>query len=117
MITVLGLCVLGAGYWLYKTRLAPEVQFTTQKWLAYEDWQAGRRTAIVDDLLRDHHLKGMTVAQIDTLLGKTDDMSSDPNGDRVYSLGPERGWLSIDFERLILHFKGGRVSSYEMNTD
>jgi len=114
ILVVAGLCI---AYRFYQTRWAPAVQFTTAKWLAYADPRVGHRTAIVDDLLRDYELKGMTSAQIEQLLGPQSQTDMMRGHDRVYWLGPERGWMSLDSEWLLVDFKNGRVSSYELTRD
>ena len=81
--------------------------FRTEKWISDPE----NRTRIVDDLLADHELVGMTEEEIQRLLGGHDNESGYfQQEDRlVYWLGPERGWISIDSEWLILDLSEGVV--------
>ena len=89
--------------------------FTAKKWAAYPE----NRTLIVSDLLEKHSLTGMTESEILALLGEH-------NNDRgyfsaenrfVYYMGPERGFISIDSEWLIIDFENGAVSEVTITTD
>ena len=67
------------------------------------------RIRMVDDMLKKHNLVGMTKENLIALLGvppKTDYFSS---YDFVYWLGPERGFLSIDSEWLVIKLENGTV--------
>ena len=90
-------------------------RFTREKWLA----DPGKRTQIVDDLLEDHELVGMTRAQILELLGGHDNESGYFQQEQrlVYWLGPERGLMSIDSEWLILDFSGDVVADCYITRD
>ena len=89
--------------------------FSREKWL--QDLE--NRTRIVDDLLANHELVGMTEEEILALLGDCDNESGYfQQQDRlVYWLGPERGLMSIDSEWLILDFAGEVVTGWFITTD
>ena len=89
--------------------------FSTAKWLNNPE----ERTAIVGDLLDKHELIGMTEAEIIDLLGThNNDYGYFNEADRyVYYMGPERGFISIDSEWLILDFKDGVVADCYITTD
>ena len=84
-------------------------KFARVAWKRAEKGDEPIRIKMVDDLLRNYSLVGMSRTQIDALLGvppKTDYFS---NYDYVYWLGPERGWMSIDSEWLCIKFKNDQV--------
>src|SRR5262245_35322630 len=68
------------------------------------------RLRMVDDLLRRHRLVGMAQAEVDELLGVPPRTGYFRDYDYVYWLGPERGFISIDSEWLVLKFEQGRVA-------
>ena len=90
-------------------------RFSREKWLEAPE----NRTRIVDDLLANHELVGMTGEEIQALLGDCDNESGYfQQQDRlVYWLGPERGLMSIDSEWLILDFAGEVVTGWFITTD
>ena len=90
--------------------LVNEIQsgFTTKKWMENPD----ERTKIVDDLLEKHELMGMSRENIERLLGDEDD------ADVVYYyLGPERGFISIDSEWLVIEYRDDTAMNYYFTTD
>ena len=89
--------------------------FRTEKWISDPE----NRTRIVDDLLSDYELVGMTEEEIRALLGGHDNESGYfLKEDRlVYWLGPERGWISIDSEWLVLDFADGVVADAFITRD
>ena len=89
--------------------------FSTEKWLG----DPGNRTRIVDDLLADYELIGMTEPEVLELLGSHDNDSGyfQQESRLVYWLGPERGLMSIDSEWLILDCLDGIVTAWQITTD
>lgn len=89
--------------------------FSTEKWLS----DPGNRTRIVDDLLADYALIGMTEPEVLELLGSHDNDSGyfQQEGRLVYWMGPERGLMSIDSEWLILDCPDGIVTAWQITTD
>ena len=62
---------------------------------------------MVDDLLASGRLNGMTESQVIAILGPPDSRSIGLS----YYLGPERGFIRIDSETLIVEFGAdGKVS-------
>ena len=89
--------------------------FTTEKW----ERNPEERTRIVDDLLSNHELVGMTEEEIVSLLGSDNNdygYFNEPNR-YVYYLGTERGLISIDSEWLILDFTDGTVTDCYITMD
>jgi hypothetical protein len=71
----------------------------------YSAWPP--RLCMVDALLASGRLNGMTESQVLELLGPPDSKSVGLN----YYLGPERGFLGIDSETLVIEFGAdGKVS-------
>ncbi len=89
--------------------------FSTERWLRLPE----KRTRIVDDLLTDHTLVGMTEEEVTDLLGMHNNDYGYFNREHryVYYLGPERGFFSIDSEWLVLDFVNGRVTDCYIKVD
>ena len=89
--------------------------FSTDKWVSEPEL----RMRIADDLLNNYELAGKAEEEIIVLLGKNDNDDGYFNVDNRYVswLGPERGFISIDSEWLIINFVDGRVSEYNLITD
>ena len=102
-------CVLGL------LALRERHRFSREKWLQDPE----NRTRIVDDLLANHELVGMTEGEILALLGDHDNEAGYfQQQDRfIYWLGSERGLMSIDSEWLILDFAGEVVTGWFITTD
>ena len=63
-------------------------------------------------------LVGMSQQQVSSLLGPADDTDYFRNWDMVYWLGPERGFLSIDSEWLVLRLdEQKRVNDFAIVRD
>ena len=94
--------------------------FDSRSWIENggqnSDWPA--RLRMVDDLLETHELQGLSRAELESLLGPADETGYFRKWDLVYWLGPERGWIRIDSEWLVLRLDGkGRVSEYQLARD
>lgn len=73
---------------------------------------------MLGSLFREHDLKGMTRAQVVRLLGDPEETDYFSDSEMVYVLGPERGFLSIDYEWLLFELdRSERVISYKVMTD
>jgi hypothetical protein len=86
----------------------------TQNSSAYDaDWPP--RLCMVDDLLASGRLNGMSKRQVNELLGPPDQTQIY----RVsYYLGPERGFIRIDSETLMIEFGvDGKVSRQKIHRD
>jgi hypothetical protein len=57
---------------------------------------------MVDDLMRAHPLRGLSRAEVITLLGQPTPTDMWQDWQMVYVLGPQRGFLGIDHEWLLL---------------
>ena len=76
-----------------------------------------KRIRMVDDLLAKHDLKGMSKAEVETLLGEGDRTGYFKDYDMVYCLGPERGFLPLDSEWLVIKLNQNRVQEYRLARD
>lgn len=75
------------------------------------------RGCMVDDLLEQHELRGMTRADVVSLIGEPDTVRDLQAYDLVYWLGPERGLIGTDSEYLVMKLdKSNRVTSVELIT-
>jgi len=72
---------------------------------------------MLTDLLANNRLIGAERNKIIEMLGEPDFKNMRSDDDYVYWLGPERGFISIDSELLILKFKSGKVSDVLIGTD
>lgn len=75
------------------------------------------RTCMVSDLLATQPLVGRSRGEVAALLG---DLPKPPVPTRemTYELGPERGFISIDSELLVIRFDAaGRVTDVRLRTD
>ncbi|WP_295711628.1 hypothetical protein [Mucilaginibacter sp.] len=61
-------------------RLTGKVPFYKEKWLEREDWDYPRRDEMIDDLIKNHKLKGLRYKQMIELLGE-------PQGNTQDSIG------------------------------
>jgi hypothetical protein len=97
---------------------ASRVAFDSAAWKAENgDAAQGVRVHMVDDLLARHKLVGMSRAQVEELLGVPPDTPYFREYDYVYWLGPERGFISIDSEWLVVKTKDGIVVTATIVTD
>ena len=88
--------------------------FSTEQWLA----EPADRTKIVDDLLENYSLVGMTEEKVLALLGQpSEETPFTEQNTLCYYLGDERGLISIDSEWLVLSLQDGVVSSAVITTD
>jgi len=97
----------GAYWWLSYAGTA-SAKFDSEAWKASlardDDDNNPIRLQMVDSLLEQHHLQGMSREQIVALLGKPPETQYFKDSDFVYWLGPERGAFSIDSEWLTIRF-------------
>ncbi|MDM5221651.1 outer membrane protein assembly factor BamE [Peribacillus sp. NJ11] len=92
-----------------------ESRFTTERWLNDDEG----RVYLVDDLMNEHELIGMTKEEVITLLGSPTETEYFKEKDNVvYFLGAERGLIRIDSEWLVIWFDGrDKAVKYELRTD
>lgn len=116
------LAVVGAGVWFFcedaiRERLSRQ-RFDAVAWQAGQSRTDGVRVRMVDDLLRRHSFQGMTREQVIGLLGEPDKTGYFKDWDLVYWLGPERGFMSIDSEWLVIRFDSQqKVTDFRMVSD
>ncbi len=73
---------------------------------------------MTDDLLRRHLLDGLTSDSVEALLGSKPKTDYFVERDYVYWLGPERGWIRIDSEWLVIDLDStGHVAKAEIVRD
>lgn len=74
---------------------------------------------MVDDLIAQKRLDGLTRTEVESLLGSSDQTEKWKDWHLVYHLGPERrGLFRIDSEWLVIRFdSSGHVSSYRIVGD
>lgn len=76
------------------------------------------RLCMVDDLLAKYLLLGRPQAGVIELLGPPEPQNGFAGYDMVYVLGPERSFISIDYEWLVIKLDGaGHVSEAAIVTD
>lgn len=90
-------------------------KFNQDRWLNYTE----KRVHMVDDLLQKYKLIGKSNEEIIKLLGIPTETRNDEIGATTsYYLGNERGFISIDSERLVLQFDNdGNVIEYKVQRD
>jgi outer membrane protein assembly factor BamE (lipoprotein component of BamABCDE complex) len=94
------------------TERLPRISFDSATWKrsVTENTQEPVRLQMVDDLLHQHQLRGMTREEVVSLLGTPPKTDYFRDYDFVYWLGPERSYISIDSEWLAIKFgEDGRV--------
>jgi hypothetical protein len=95
--------------------------FDSQAWkasLAQSPPSDPIRLRMVNDLLQQHPLTGVSRSEVLELLGTPPATNYFSNWDLVYWLGPERGLLSIDSEWLVIRFdKTGKVAKFDVVRD
>lgn len=86
--------------------------FSSEQWLAEPD----SRNSMVDSLINNHKLEGMTEKEIVDLLGEPAQKLDEPARQFVYYLG--RAGLGVDDSLFKLHFnQNGELKSYEITHD
>jgi len=85
-----------------------ESNFTVEKWANDPE----NRVKIVDDMLSEHPIMGQDRIVIEALLGDQPDSDT-----AFYYLGPERGFISIDSEFLVIEYKDDVAINYYFTTD
>lgn len=99
------------GFFVYRYQHT----FRPDRWLN----EPSERTDMIDNLLQNYEIVGLTESEVLSLLGPNDNAQGAFNADNryVYYLGPERGLFSIDSEWLLIDFVNGIVSDYSLTTD
>ncbi|RSD28731.1 hypothetical protein [Mesobacillus subterraneus] len=113
--TLLALILMFGGLLLGLYLLFSSEKFDQEQWLS----QPAERVEMVDNLLAEVQLKGMSREKIISLLGETEEEGYfKEENNFVYYLGDERGFISIDSEWLVIWFDNNdRVNEYEIKAD
>ena len=93
---------------------SPGDAFDTAQWSDEAQVEAGVRRGMADGLVADEVLIGRTRAEVVAMLGEPPPTEYFRNWDLVYWLGPERGFISIDSEWLVVRLSpesSGRAGS------
>lgn len=73
------------------------------------------RSTMVDSVVSDELNVGMTRSEVQNLLGNPDESGGNQI---VYHVGPERNWMSVDYEVLILtFFETDKLLEFVLHTD
>ena len=95
------------------------MEFDSRTWKHHNtSKQEPQRIRMIDSLLEHKDLIGMHYSDIIDLLGQPEDTAYFKNWDMVYWLGPERGYISIDSEWLVLRYDQNKtITEYRVVTD
>ena len=110
-------CGAGALILFYETS---ERKFDSAEWKKTRDRNQSHhpRLFMADRLIADHTLDGKTREEVTELLGEPSHDGYFRSYDLVYWLGPERSWISIDSEWLVIKLDDkGRVKEYKLERD
>ena len=92
--------------------------FDARVWQDEKQVQQGVRLAMADRIVARRMLLGKSRAQVTAMLGEPPETVYFPDWDLVYWLGPERAFISIDSEWLVVRFDSNeRVSEYRIVHD
>jgi len=119
------LLAIGFTAYRYFTRVQglPRLSFDSSVWKSTPSSASlpggATRQRMVDDLLWDHPLTGLTRTEVEAIIGTADTTAYFREYDMVYHLGPERGSLfPIDSEWLVIKLDAaGRVIEARLRTD
>ena len=124
VLVPIGLMATAVGYLSLAPRqenYAHRAKFESAGWSSESRDQTSlwpTRLRMVDDLIASKRLDGLQRSEVTALLGPADETEYFKNWDLVYWLGPERGWIRVDSEWLVLRFNGsGRVAEYRVARD
>lgn len=92
-------------------------EFVSSKWKGALENENSIKINMIDDLLKKHELIGMSMMEIEDLLGRPPQTGYFKDYDFVYWLGPERGVFGIDSEWLGIKFHEGKVIKADILRD
>lgn len=109
LVVALGALAVVAGLLVWRLWF-PGGAFDPVAWRDESQVQQGVRLGMADRLIARRTLIGKTRAEVVELLGEPPPTGYFADWDLVYWLGPERGFISIDSEWLVLRLaEDGRV--------
>ena len=115
LLGIVAALVIGYGF---ATGYLPIRPFDAALWRQVQTADNHVRLRMVEWLVRSGQLDGLTRSQVVELLGPPDGGPYFGDWDFVYWLGPERGFMSIDSEWLVLRSgSDGRVAEYRVVGD
>jgi len=94
-----------------------KIPFESSQWKAHLNDRDLAKQKMVDDLMSRHKLVGMSVNEVEELLGKPPTTGYFKDYDYVYWLGPERSVLGVDSEWLGIKFQDGVVIKADILRD
>ena len=93
-------------------------RFDPAAWRDERQVERGVRLHMADRIVADKLLSGKTRVEVVEMLGEPPKTGYFRRWDMVYWLGPERGYISIDSEWLVVKLDAqGRVSDYQIVRD
>lgn len=120
-IGIFALASIGVvGFFIMKPTVksySDRIPFESSQWKSHLEGQDPIKLNMVDDLLSNHKLIGMSIASIEELLGKPPQSGYFKDYDYVYWLGPERSALGVDSEWLGIKFQDGVVIKADVLRD
>jgi hypothetical protein len=123
LIAAAGSLMIAGGIWWYVTvvsqsdRMRP-IPFSAAEWRNAQAGAANVRIRMINDLLSRYPFIGRTRQQVIGLLGEPQKTGYFKDWDLVYLLGPERSWMGIDSEWLVLRLnKDGTVTDAKVMSD
>lgn len=118
LLVGIALAVLIAGIFLVLRLTGGPLPFNRAQWDTPTDWDDKTRHRMADGLLESGHLIGKSRAEIVNLLGEPPPTSYFRDFDLVYMLGPERRFIGVDSEWLVMRIgSSGKVSEALLVTD
>ena len=112
-VSLVGFLLLGPSLKSYSARTS----FESVRWREHLEDGDHIKLNMVDDLLSRYQLIGMSIAQVDPLLGKPPKTVYFKDYDYVYWLGPERSFFSVDSEWLGIKFQNDLVIKVDILRD
>ncbi|MFL6300656.1 MAG: hypothetical protein ACJ71N_08635 [Terriglobales bacterium] len=105
------------SFYTIKERIQ-RIPFDSVTWKANPDCGSdAKRIRMIDDLLAKRDLKGMSRVEVEGLLGESNTEGYFKDYDMVYCLGPERGFVAIDSEWLVIRLDHDKVVYYRTARD
>jgi hypothetical protein len=115
LVLLFGALLLGWVVWSIRPLGRP---FDRRAWQDPVRVRQGVRLEMADRLVGSGTLRGKSRRQVIELLGEPSDEGYFRKWDLVYWLGPERSYMSIDSEWLVLRLgRDGRVFEYRIARD